>query len=70
MEYPTPRLQQLSFQLTILLSDLNRQVTALQQRLGALPPPEQEKYTKQRHSKAWKITLKDILSNSTESDGE
>jgi hypothetical protein len=73
MEYPTPRIQQLSFRLAILLSDLNRQVTSLQQRLGTTPSDSETDdhipKSKGRKSKEWKITLKDILTASAE-DGE
>ena len=73
MEYPTPKILELSFRLTLLMADLERDLKRLQQRLGTLPDdqifvlnPDPRNIKdllkeKQRLRKQWKVVLKEIL---------
>ena len=77
MDTPTPKIHQLCFRLTVLLSDLTTNLEKLTRRLGyqtdecfVLNPSEENvvdrKKDKERHKKRWKVTLKEVLDTGIE----
>ena len=76
MEYPTPKVQDLCFRLTLLVSDLEADVKRLQAKLGVSEEVivlnndpwniVDRKKEKERHRKRWKVTLREILTTGIE----
>ena len=73
----TPKVAQLCFRLAVLSADLQKQLDALNKRIGfdeaqciVLDPALQnivdKKKDKERHLKRWKVQLKDIIDSSIE----
>ena len=76
MDYPTPRVAELLFRLSIQSAELQANMERLQRRLGIdpellvlNPAPENivdRKKEKQRHRKRWTIVLKEIVDSAIE----
>ena len=77
MEYPTPKVQDLCFRLTLLVSDLEKDLSRLRAKLGVVPEEVivlnndpwnivDRKKEKERHRKRWKVTLREILTTGIE----
>ena len=76
MDYPTPRVAELLFRLSIQSAELQANMERLQRRLGIdpellvlNPAPENivdRKKEKQRHRKRWTVVLKEIVDSAIE----
>ena len=75
----SPRIAQLCFRLAVLTADLNKQLDALNKRIGfnqeecivldpALQNVVNKKKVKQRHLKSWKVTLREIIDTPIEAE--